>query len=116
MDVNHQEFILTHDAVPGTKYEIDLHAYAGRVFDRKVTLGGKLVVVDEEARKLYFNLKVPVDVCKQLDKDDKKRIDMIRVLNDSINLIDFRTPKSEEYDESLIRANSNDRRCKISSK
>lgn len=41
---------------------------------------------------------------------------MIRVLNDSINLIDFRTPKSEEYDESLIRANSNDRRCKISSK
>ena len=105
----------THDAVPGTKYEIDLHAYAGRVFDRKVTLGGKLVV-DEEGRKLYFNLKVLVDVCKQLDKDDKKRIDMIRVLNDSINLIDFRTPKSEEYDESLIRANSNDRRCKISSK
>ena len=35
LDVNHQEFILTDDAVPGTVYNIDLHAYSGRIFDKK---------------------------------------------------------------------------------
>ena len=50
LDVNHQEFILTNDAVPGTRYNIDLHAYSGSVFDKKVTLGGKLVVLDRQRR------------------------------------------------------------------
>ena len=105
LDVNHKEFILTNDALPGTIYNIDLHAYAGRVFDRKVTLGGKLVVLDKQARELYYNLKVPVDVCKELDKEDKNRIDMLTVLNDAINLIDLRIPKSEQYDKSIIETN-----------
>lgn len=101
VDINHREIILTHDAVPGTKYEIDLHAYAGMLADKKATLHGKLVVIDMAARELYWNIKVPVDVCKELDKEDKNRIDMITVLNDAINLIDLRRPKSKEYDESV---------------
>ncbi|MGL4449958.1 MAG: alpha-mannosidase [Sarcina sp.] len=105
VDINHREIILTHNAVAGTKYEIDLHAYAGMLADKKATLHGKLVVIDEEARELYWNLRVPVDVCKELDKEDKNRIDMITVLNDAINLVDLRRPKSKEYDESLKVAN-----------
>ena len=105
LDINHRESILTHNAVPGTKYEIDLHAYAGRLSDKKATLHGKLVVVDMEARELYYNLQVPIDVCKELDKEDKNRIDMLNVLNDAVNLIDLRIPKSEEYDESIKAAN-----------
>ncbi|GAB6168305.1 alpha-mannosidase [Clostridium carnis] len=105
VDINHREIILTHDAVPGTKYEIDLHAYAGMLADKKATLHGKLVVIDMASRELYFNLKVPVDVCKELDKEDKNRIDMITVLNDAINLVDLRRPKSKEYDESVKLAN-----------
>src|SRR5699024_2321529 len=99
------EIILTHDAVPGTKYEIDLHAYAGMLADKKATLYGKLVVIDMESRELYWNLKVPVDVCKELDEEDKNRVDMITVLNDAINLIDLRKPKSEEYDRSIKQSN-----------
>ncbi|MBX7405721.1 alpha-mannosidase [Clostridium chauvoei] len=105
VDINHREIILTHDAVPGTRYDIDLHAYAGMLADKLATLHGKLVVIDMVARDLYFNLKVPVDVCKELDKEDKNRIDMITVLNDAINLIDLRRPKSKEYNESVIKAN-----------
>ncbi len=105
IDINHREIILTHDAVPGTKYEIDLHAYAGMLADKKATLYGKLVIIDMEARELYWNLKVPVDVCKELDEEDKNRVDMITVLNDAINLIDLRKPKSEEYDRSIKQSN-----------
>lgn len=105
LDINHREVILTHDAVAGTKYEIDLHAYAGMLSDKKSTLYGKLVVIDMSSRELYWNLKVPVDVCKELDKEDKNRIDMITVLNDAVNLIDLRRVDSREYDESVKRAN-----------
>ncbi|MGL4849949.1 MAG: alpha-mannosidase, partial [Clostridium sp.] len=106
VDINHREIILSHEAVPGTKYEIDLHAYAGMLADKLATLHGKLVVIDMDARRLYWNLKVPVDVCKELEKEDKNRIDMITVLNDGINLIDLRRPKSELYDKSIRVANN----------
>ncbi|MGL5635144.1 MAG: alpha-mannosidase [Sarcina sp.] len=101
VDINHREIILSHDAVAGETYEIDLHAYAGMLSDKKPTLHGKLVVIDMGSRELYFDLKVPADVCRELDKEDKKRIDMIMVLNDAINLLDLRRPKSELYDNSV---------------
>lgn len=105
LDINHRESMITHNAVAGTKYDIDLHAYAGRLSDKKATLNGKLVVVDMAARELYYNLQVPIDVCRELDKEDKNRIDMLNVLNDAVNLIDLRIPKSEEYDESIKKTN-----------
>ena len=82
VDINHREIILTHNAVAGEKYEIDLHAYAGMLADKLATLSGNLVVIDMASRELYWNLKVPVDVCKELEKEDKNRVDMITVLNE----------------------------------
>lgn len=105
LDINHREVILTHNAVEGTKYEIDLHAYAGMLSDKKSTLYGKLVVIDTASRELYWNLKVPIDVCKELDKEDKNRIDMINVLNDAINIVDLRRVDSNKYDDSVKKAN-----------
>lgn len=105
VDINHREIILTHNAVAGEKYEIDLHAYAGMLADKLATLSGNLVVIDMASRELYWNLKVPVDVCKELEKEDKNRVDMITVLNEAINLVDLRRPKSEMYDESVKKAN-----------
>ena len=105
VDINHREIILTHNAVAGEKYEIDLHAYAGMLADKLATLSGNLVVIDMASRELYWNLKVPVDVCKELEKEDKNRVDMITVLNEAVNLIDLRRPKSEMYDESVKKAN-----------
>lgn len=104
LDINHRECILSHQAQAGTTYEIDLHAYAGMLADKKATLHGKLVVVDELARKVYWDIKVPIEACKELDKEDKNRIDMIMVLNEAVNLIDLRKPKSKLYDESLVKA------------
>lgn len=105
LDMNHREVILTHNAIAGTKYEIDLHAYAGMLADKLATLHGKLVVIDMASRELYFNLRVPVEVCKELDPNDKRRIDMITLLNEACNLIDLRKPKTELYDESVKKAN-----------
>lgn len=85
----------------GEVYNIDLHAHIGRIEGKKSTLHGKLVTIDEEARKLYFNLSVPHIVAIKLHEEDKRRIDMLTVLNDTINLIDLRRPFTKEYNESL---------------
>ncbi|MEN8076655.1 alpha-mannosidase [Clostridioides difficile] len=105
LDINHREVILTHNAKVGETYEIDLHSYTGRTYDAKLNLHGSLVAIDLETRDLYFNLQVPVWCCEKLDEDDKKRIDMLKVLNEAINLLDLRKVFSKEYKESIKKAN-----------
>ncbi|SHJ85962.1 alpha-mannosidase [Clostridium cavendishii DSM 21758] len=105
LDINHREVILTHEGKGGLKYNIDLHAYAGMLHDKKATLNGELVTIDLDTRALYFNLQVPIWTCMKLDPDDKRRIDMLTVLNDAINILDLRKPFSKEYNESVKKAN-----------
>lgn len=105
LDINHREVIISPCVKSGEKYSIDLHAYSGLVADRKTTLYGQLVTIDTPARELFFNLQVPVWVCEKLDADDKRRIDMLTVLNEAVNLLDLRKPFSQEYDDSVNKAN-----------
>ena len=105
LDINHREVILTNNAKAGDVYEIDLHSYTGRTWDKRLTLNASLVTIDLAARDLYFNLQVPVWSCEKIDEDDKKRIDMLLVLNDAINLLDLRKVFSKEYNESIKKAN-----------
>ncbi|WP_195987495.1 alpha-mannosidase [Clostridium sp. D53t1_180928_C8] len=105
LDINHREVILTNNAKAGDVYEIDLHSYTGRTWDKRLTLNASLVTIDLAARDLYFNLQVPVWSCEKIDEDDKRRIDMLLVLNDAINLLDLRKVFSKEYNESIKKAN-----------
>ncbi len=104
IDINHREVIISDNAEAGRTYEIDLHAYSGLV-NRKARLFGELVVIDKPLRELFFNLQVPVWVCEKLNKEDKRRIDMLAVLNEAINLLDLRKPFSKEFHESVDKAN-----------
>lgn len=105
LDINHREVIISHKAKAGEIYEVDLHAYGGLIKGTKATLNGELAVIDSETRELYFNLQVPVWVCKNLDCQDKRRIDMLNVLNNAINIIDLRKIFSQDYYNSIHEAN-----------
>lgn len=104
IDINHREVIISDSAEAGKTYEIDLHAYSGLV-DRKAKLFGELVVIDKSLRELFYNLQVPVWVCEKLAKEDKRRIDMLTVLNEAVNILDLRKPFSKEFNESVAEAN-----------
>ena len=104
LDINHREVIISDFAEGGKVYEIDLHAYSGMV-DRKAKLFGGLVTIDKAARELFFNLQVPIWVCEKLDNEDKRRIDMLSVLNEAINILDLRKPFSKEFYKSVEAAN-----------
>jgi alpha-mannosidase len=103
LDVNHREIILSKQAAKGEVFSIDLHAYSG-MKEGLVNLDCRVSAVEEEADRLYYDLDVPYNVAILLDEGDKRRIDILGYLNQSINFIDFRKPYSEEFRRSALEA------------
>jgi alpha-mannosidase len=104
IDINHREIILSDCAESGKTYNIDLHAYSG-LAQRKAVFHGELVLINKAVRELYFNLQVPVWVCEKLDDNDKRRIDMLSVLNEAVNLLNLRQPNSQDFYKTVDMAN-----------
>lgn len=104
LDVNHHDILLTEKAVDGEKYLIALHSYAG-MQDGLLELRAGLSVMNRDVDTLYYNLHVPLEVATLLPKEEKRRIDIVNLLNDAANLIDLRKPYSNEFHQSVARAN-----------
>lgn len=100
LDVNHRRVILTDNAVPGDVYKIVLYAFSG-MKEGLVELTSDISILNRNVEKLYFDIKVPYDSVLLLNKDDKRRIDTLNLLNDAINLLDLRKPYSVEYNNSI---------------
>ncbi|NSW92360.1 MAG: alpha-mannosidase [Firmicutes bacterium] len=104
LDVNHREIILSEKASAGEVYNVMLHAYSG-MHEGLVELNATIAILDRKVESLYYNLKVPYDVAVLLEKEDKRRIDIIGFLNETINILDLRKPFSTGFYESVDRAN-----------
>lgn len=105
IDMNHRESLLTDCAEAGRSYQIDLHAYSG-LTARKAVLHGELVLLNPAVRALFYHLQVPIWVCEKLDVNDKRRIDMLAVLNEAVNLLNLRQPNSEAFYQTVNQANA----------
>ncbi len=103
MDVNHREIILSDYARSGEEFEIYLHAYSG-MKEGLSELHAFLSVFDSNVNKLYYDIKVPLDVAILLDKEDKNRIDILNYLENAVNLLDLRIPFTQGFDESVLEA------------
>lgn len=103
LDVNHREIIISESARVGEKHVVDLHAYSG-MMEGLVELKAQIAVLDRITEKVYYDIKVPLDVAKLMNKENIVRIDIINFLRNTINLMDFRKPHSEEYYSSLMGA------------
>ena len=102
-DVNHRQLILTENAVQGEVFEIALYAYAG-MLEGLVELNSSIAVLEREVEKLYYDIKVPLELAQLLPKDDKKSLDILNYLTEAINKIDFRIPLSESFYLSIEEA------------
>ena len=103
VDMNHRYVLIDNNAVEGTKYEIELQAYTGILHD-EFNLIADVCEVDPEIKGLYYDLEVPLSAFPRLDKESKSRMDLERVLNDAINLLDLRTPYSDAFYASVKEA------------
>ncbi len=103
-DVNHTEILLDPKAEAGKPFRVDLFGYSG-MQDEKAGLSLTLCTLDPEVEALYYNLQVPLEVCKLLDEQDIRRIKALNYLTDAVNMLDLRQPQSEGFLSSIRKAN-----------
>lgn len=102
-DINHREVLLFEKAVAGTSFTVDVQAYTGTLH-REFNFLAELYELDENVNQLYYDLQVPLWAFSRMDKDDKVRLDLQTVLNETVNLLDMRVPHSKAFDASVEKA------------
>lgn len=105
MDMNHRIMQMTTDAKPGETWRLDIQAYTG-ILHSEFDMIMEMQLVDRKIEKLYYDLVVPLWAFSRMEKDDKNRMDIETVLNNTINLLDLRNPYSEAFYESIKKADS----------
>lgn len=103
LDVNHREVLLTSAAKAGDVYEIALYAYSG-MQEGLAELNTSISILDTQVEKLYYDIKVPIDVAELLDAEDKRRLDILNYMTTAVNLLDLRKIDSIEYHSSIKAA------------
>ena len=103
MDMNHREVLLSESAVPGETLTLELQSYTG-ILHKEFNLIVDIREVDAEIEKLYYDLWVPLAAFPRMDEDDKNRKDIENILNNTVNLLDLRTPYSESFYATLKEA------------
>lgn len=102
-DMNHREIRLLEKAQGGETFTLDIQAYTGTLH-REFRFITELFQLDEEIHNLYYDIQVPLWAFPRMDKDSKVRLDIQTVLNDTINLLDMRTPYSDAFYASVREA------------
>ena len=96
IDMNHRECLITRSGKAGETLTIDLQAYTG-IMHEEFALRTQIEEIDAEIEKLYYDLWVPLAAFSRMEADDKNRKDIEYVLNETINLLDLRTPYSKTF-------------------
>lgn len=102
-DVNHGQLILSENVKAGEEFEISLYAYSG-MQEGLVELNSSIAVLDREVEKLYYDMKIPVDIAELLQDGDKNRIHILNCMTEAVNKIDLRVPFTESYYSSIKEA------------
>ena len=85
LDTNHSEVYLE----PETEYELYNYFYVGMI-DQSVNCRFQLQAVDRLVETVYYDMKVPFDVCGFLPEDSDEVIRMTSVLVDATRIDDLR--------------------------
>ncbi len=100
LDVNHRRIILTDQAVGGETYEFAIFAYSGTE-DQLVEFLPAISTYYPIVEKVYFDIKVPLEVAILLKDEDYRRHDILNYLWEGINRLDLRQAFSKAYFESF---------------
>lgn len=99
IDKNHREVFLSE----GT-HKVYLYAYSGSIHDEYVDFVTNLQLVDAKTKQLFYDIKVPFEILEYEDENSKNYFEIKKHINNAVNLIDMRSPYSDEYYESLDKA------------
>ncbi len=104
-DTNHKEVLLADCAKKGTVYKIDMQAYGGKSARGNIVrpCGCTLSVVElnQDIEKLYYDIKIPLDIAELLKKEDRQRLAIEKHLTEAVNMLDLRKPYSADFFTSI---------------
>ena len=92
LDINHCAFSIT----PG-KHIVYLYAYTGTNVDSTLQLFAHIRYTNKKAKKLYYDLLVPMESLSVMGKNTKEYADTLLMLNEAYKKLDFLTPGTAEF-------------------
>ena len=96
LDINHKSYTLE----PDTDYDMYIYLYTAKIA-APLEIELNVRTVDPLIEKVWYDLTVPFESAMILDKDDRNRVLILKYLEDAVNMIDMRVPKSEEFFKTL---------------
>jgi len=90
MDVNHRELRLRPAVKAGEIYDLFLLVYTGEA-GGIYQWNSILRAVDEPVYSLYYDLLVPWQCLDLMEEDSEEYHDLLGILNETVNLLDFRS-------------------------
>ena len=106
IDMNHREVLVPKKILEeGTTLTIGFQAYTGTLH-KEFKLFVDVQEIDPDITELYYDLWVPVSAFTRMEEDSQCRYELETVLNNTINLLDFRTPYSNDFYASIQNARS----------
>ncbi|HZJ75514.1 MAG TPA: hypothetical protein VFD25_02890, partial [Clostridia bacterium] len=105
MDSNHQNVIITDNAVAGEEFEIYINAHAdAKEFKSELKMKASIFTMDEIAVKLYYDLLTPLEVANLYSGDSDERVNLIKALNTAINMVDLGAVNEKDFRDTAKEA------------
>ncbi len=105
VDSNHADVRLLDKAKGGEKFDIAINAYTDDwAFDGQAKMQARLKTVDDLVQELVYDLLTPYEVAKLYAADDLPRVDILKTLNDAVNMLDLFDTGRENFEKSAKAA------------
>lgn len=99
LDVNHQQYVLEYDK------EYDLYLYLYKKDDNTISeFIPSIILIDDAIDRLYYDMKVPFDCAKLMEKESQSYIKIMTALNETEKLLDLRNTYSDDFYDGIQKA------------
>lgn len=104
-DPNHQDLKLLECAQGGEHFDVVIYAYSDDFFyTGKKLMRSRLYTADPVTYKLYYDLFTPLLAAKCYEHDDDARIQLLKHMNEAVNMLEIDHPDREVYHKSAEKA------------
>ncbi|MCM0649657.1 alpha-mannosidase [Clostridium swellfunianum] len=103
-DKNHREIVVPKELIKDGKLEVNVKAFSGRRDYKNKFLYAEVVTIDEKTENLYLTMKMALHTALTLPKDDYMRGVILSVIDNTLNLIDWREEGSDNFYDSIYKA------------
>lgn len=104
-DLWHNSVLLLDKAKGGEHYDMHMNAYLDDfAFKGQRVFRARIKQTDPVVWKLIFDLETPLRVTKNYGPDDMERVNILKALNEAVNMIDFEYEDRKDFINSAKQA------------